>query len=127
MTPAEWKCVEYAVPGDPVGAVLAEPPFVLPHAASRARVAVLPEAVGLIDLGAAEGVRALVLRSPRRGARCVPEAAARVLRGEPALVEPELVIRRCRRRRSCPGAGSNGPSTTRSESTSSGMMKWVSA
>ena len=73
--------------------LVAELALVLAHRARALGVAVLAEAVGRVDLGAAEGVRALVARAPEeQQPRCVSNEPTVYLRGEPALGEAELVV-----------------------------------
>ena len=76
-----------------IRALLSERAFVLPHRGRARRVAVLAEAIRLVDLDAREGVLARFLRPPREEHALNAEAAAHVLRGEAALGEPELVVR----------------------------------
>ena len=52
-------------------------PSYCPIALRALGVAVLPEAVGLVELGAAEGVRALALRAPEQEQALGAEAARR--------------------------------------------------
>src|SRR5262249_58743052 len=78
---------------DAVRAFLAERALVLGHRRSARRVAVLAVAVGLVKLGAREGVLAGLLRAPGEERALRAEAARRVLRGEAALRETELVVR----------------------------------
>src|SRR5205823_6617165 len=70
-----------------------ELPLVLPHRRRAVPPAVLPEAVAPRDLRARERAVALGRRTPCEEHPLRAEAAARVLRREPALLEPELVIR----------------------------------
>ena len=81
-----------ALRGEPVRASGSELPLVLAHRRAALRVAVLPEAGGRIHLHAGEGVVRLALRAPREQEALRVEAAARVLRRQPALVEAQLVV-----------------------------------
>ena len=68
-------------------------PSYCPIAEPRWALRFWPNPCGLVDLGAAEGVRALAGRSPETEEALRPEAPDRVARREPALGEAELVVR----------------------------------
>src|SRR6516162_5566491 len=77
---------------DPVRAVRPEVPLVLAHRGAALAVAVLPEAVGLVELGPSEGSRREPRRSKEQKQSLRAEASQRVLGGETTAREPELVV-----------------------------------
>ena len=79
--------------GQTPSAALAEIPLVLSVRTRALRIPILSVTVRLVDLGGAEGVDAFVFGPPHdQGAFCAVRAR-RELGREPALLEPELVVR----------------------------------
>src|SRR5450432_2847059 len=81
-----------ALHGEAKRAGLPEAPLVLPHRRTALGVAVLAEAVALVDFGAPERVRALARRPPEAEHAFRPEAAGGVAGGQAALREAELIV-----------------------------------
>jgi len=112
--------------GQTVGSPRAEPPLVLRHGRSRCASRFCPKP-DVWEISTPAKVCVLSPAGPHRPSRrSVPKLPVVVASGEATLREPELVVGAAGHR-VVALARIERPSSTRSDSTSSGMMKCVSA